>query len=167
MQTSLEKYLSGRENLSVADLGSKAVSFQPGYTYRDLMRPSWRYTGIDLEPGDNVDVVMTGEYSIPIPDGAMDVLISGQCLEHCRNPFRLMSEVARIVKLGGLVFATAPACWPEHRFPLDCFRFYPDGMRSVMEEAGLDVLEAFLGGDPRRRRQEPVGIDCWGIARKP
>ena len=37
----------------------------------------------------------------------------------------------------GLACIIAPACWHKHRYPIDCYRFYPDGMIALCKWAGL------------------------------
>ena len=143
MKVNLSKYGKGL----VADIGS--MSKNGAKSYRDFTK---QYIGIDIEPGTNVDLVMTGPYSIPLSDQSVDTVISGQCLEHVNNPFKLVSESARILKQGGYMLLTAPFQWREHRYPLDTFRYLPDGMRSLMEEAGMTVIKTYLIKD-----------DCWGI----
>jgi ubiquinone/menaquinone biosynthesis C-methylase UbiE len=147
MQANLSKYGKGL----VADIGS--MSKHGAKSYRDFCT---QYIGIDIEKGPNVDLVMTGPYTIPMADQSVDTVISGQCLEHVNNPFKLVLESARILKQGGYMLLTAPFQWREHRYPVDTFRYLPDGMRALMEEAGMTVIKTYLNQN-----------DCWGIARKP
>lgn len=51
------------------------------------------------------------------------------------------TEVARVLKLGGLFFLIAPSKRPEHRYPVDCWRYYPDGYRAIGNWSGLETLE--------------------------
>lgn len=152
MKVNLDKYAKGL----VADIGS--MSKNGAKTYRDFMKrySGIEYIGIDIESGPNVDIVMTGPYTIPLDDNSVDTVISGQCLEHVNNPFKLVLESARILKQGGYMLLTAPFQWREHKYPIDTFRYLPDGMRALMEEAGMTVIKTYLNQN-----------DCWGIARKP
>ena len=143
MKINLEKYGKGL----VADIGS--MSKNGAKTYRDFCK---QYIGIDIEAGPNVDLVMTGPYTIPLADNSVDTVISGQCLEHVNNPFKLVAESARILKPEGHMLLTAPFQWREHRYPLDTFRYLPDGMRALMEEAGMTVIHTYLNQN-----------DAWGI----
>jgi hypothetical protein len=52
-----------------------------------------------------------------------------------------MLEIARVLKPEGLCCIIAPSSGPVHRFPIDCWRFYPDGLRAVARYAGLEALE--------------------------
>lgn len=67
-------------------------------------------------------------------------MLSGNVIEHVRAIWRWLPEVARITKPGGLVITINPVSWPYHAYPTDCWRPYPDGMRALYEDAGLDVL---------------------------
>lgn len=41
-----------------------------------------------------------------------------------------------------MVCIVAPSRGPEHRYPLDCWRYYPDGLSALAKWAGLSVIEA-------------------------
>jgi len=165
MRRNLSKYCNNifDENIIIIDVGSYNVNG----TYKNIISPKWEYKGVDIEAGPNVDLIMDNPKKIPLDDYFADIVISGQCLEHCKTPWILVEEMARILKKGGFCFITAPATWWEHRFPIDCFRYYPDGMRSLMEEAGLTVLEAYVTPpDGITRNKIQIRTDCWGIGQK-
>jgi SAM-dependent methyltransferase len=159
-----------RKNLSIysAECGSDPVtvvdigSLDCNGTYKDLLPPHWKYIGVDLRPGPNVDICMENDFEIPLESGSVDLVISGQCLEHCRNPFRLVAEAVRILKPNGLILLVAPFIFFEHKEPRDCFRFLPDGMEAIFEECGIDMIRAYLNPPTGN-----AGIDCWAIGRKP
>ena len=138
--------------LRVLDVGAMSVNVTYPHTYREHMSPHWIYRGCDLAPGKNVDLVQPGPYALPAEDGEYDVVISGQCLEHVERPFRLVAEMARALKPGGLMFLTAPWSQREHRYPIDCWRIMPDGMKALLADAGLTCLAAYT-----------IENDCWGI----
>ena len=156
MLAAIASHMDGRygEPLAVLDVGSRRVQ-RGAPTYRSLMPPAWTYTGCDTTPGDNVDLVQLGEYRIRQEAGLYDVVISGQCLEHVRHPWLLAAEMARMLKPGGWALWTAPWIWHYHPHPIDCWRILPDGMKALMESAGLTCLRAYR-----------VEKDCWGIGRK-
>ena len=114
------------------------------------------YVGYDLQAGPNVDVVLRDPYRWPeIPDGYYDVVVSSQTIEHVPKPWLWVREIARITRPGGLVYISTPNTIGYHPYPIDCWRLWPDGMRAVMEDAGLSVLECYA-----------LGMDTTGIARK-
>ena len=80
------------------------------------------------------------EYSFEIPDNSYDIVISAQVIEHVRRPWRWLREVARVVRIGGLVITINPVSWVYHEAPIDCWRIYPEGMTALYEDASLSVL---------------------------
>ena len=123
---------------SVLDVGSARVSNQKYGTYRDLIKSEWRYTGADISKGDNVDVVLTDGYTWPFEDSSFDVVISGQTIEHVERPWDWFVEMARVMR--DVCCVIAPAVIHEHRYPIDTFRYYPDGMVALAKHAGLSVV---------------------------
>lgn len=162
----VERFLAAREGsrLDILDIGSMDVNG----SYRPLFsRPSWRYVGADIQPGANVDIVLRDHYRWRhIRSESFDVVISGQAFEHIPLFWLTMREIARVLKPGGLCCIIAPSEGPEHRYPQDCWRFLPDGMRALAAFAGLEVLECYrqpglTGTDGDEWR------DCVLVCRKP
>lgn len=148
------------KSLKIADIGSRSVH---GGTYKSLMAPEWSYTGLDMVPGSNVDVVLPGSYDWPnVRTDSFDVVISGQTVEHVERPWLWMKQLARIVRTGGVVCVIGPYQWAYHAFPKDCWRIYPDGMRAIMEDAGLAILKVYMN-----KSSDTVGVgakeasDIW------
>ena len=153
----MKKLIEPLNGGEVVDVGSLDVNG----TYRELFGSEWNYTGTDVQQGQNVDVQMPGEYSLPFPDGFADLVISGQTIEHCRNPFKIVAEMARILKPNGTIIIIAPSIWVQHRYPIDCWRFLPDGMRCLLEEAGLVFMDSKV-----YKGKNPMEVDCYATGRK-
>jgi SAM-dependent methyltransferase len=141
MKAFRQTYLAGREKtpLLIYDLGSQDVNG----SYRAIFsEPKWRYLGLDMAPGKNVDVVLRSPYIWrEIDSNSADVVVSGQAFEHIQYFWITMLEVARILKPGGICCILAPSSGPEHRYPLDCWRFYPDGMICLACFAQMEKIE--------------------------
>lgn len=131
------------ERLHVLDVGAYDVNG----TYRPSLPPAWLYTGSDIRAGPNVDVVQRGPYDIQLPDGSFDIVLCGQVLEHVPHPAKLIAEIARLIRPGGLVVLTCPSQWPPHDFPADYWRALPAGMMVWLADAHLDKAEAWTIGD--------------------
>ncbi|MCX5823858.1 MAG: methyltransferase domain-containing protein [Deltaproteobacteria bacterium] len=138
-----KKYLEGRENepLFILDLGSLDVNG----SYREYFEvSSWTYRGIDRAAGKNVDIVLQDPYDWrEIRSGSADVVISGQAFEHIEFFWLTVLEIARVLKPEGLCCLIAPSGGPEHRYPVDCWRFYPDGFAALARFASLEVSEVY------------------------
>lgn len=134
----------------VLDVGSQNIN--------GCLRPLFEdYFGVDLAPGRNVDLVLKDQHHWPeLAINYFDVVVSSQVMEHVRNPFKWMAALARHVRPGGLVYVCTPNSHQYHPYPIDCWRVYPDGMREVMLEAGLEIVECYMKGK-----------DTTGIGRKP
>ena len=135
-------YLETRRNepLVIIDLGSQDFNG----SYRPLFGlPPWQYLGVDLTSGTNVDIVLADPYDWQelSPESA-DVVVAGQTFEHTEFFWETMRQIARTLKSNGLCCIIVPSSGPEHRFPIDCWRMYPDGLRALARYAGLEVLEA-------------------------
>lgn len=122
-----------RRQPTVLDVGSYDVNG----TYRPLVEGlGWQYTGLDLQPGPNVDIVASNPDRYPIADGAYDVVISGSTMEHVARPWRWVPELVRILRPGGLLCIVTHWQFPEHRYPMDYWRFMADGMRLLFDDTG-------------------------------
>lgn len=119
---------------TVIDIGSLDVNG----TLKEFF-PESSYTGLDIVPGDNVDIVSEELYNYPVEAGSYDIVISSNTGEHIEDIFRWVKELARVAKeYVVLCLPTAGAGF--HRHPIDCWRVYPDGMKYLLKQAGLEVI---------------------------
>ena len=130
--------------LEVLDFGSQMVDGQP-LSYPNLFDdPAWHYRGLDIVAGLNVDVVVDDAYDWrDIPDDSVDLVISGQALEHVEFFWASVFEIVRVLKPGGLTAIIAPSGGFEHRYPVDCWRFYPDGFLALARYVECEVVDVF------------------------
>jgi SAM-dependent methyltransferase len=134
----------GDEPLRVLDVGSMLAEEAQVRCYRDIFQnlPQVTYTGLDVAPGRNVDIVALNPYNFPLASDSFDWVISGQAFEHIEFPWLTIREIARVLKPQGIAIIIAPSSGPEHRYPLDCWRYYPDGMRALAKWSDLECLHA-------------------------
>ena len=144
MEDFRDRYLGGLKGCSILDVGA-AMSNKQTITYRTLFEPDYQYTGMDIIPARNVDLV--GYRKIV---HGYDVVISGQVLEHIERPWEFLTRLARYFR--EYICIIAPNQWHEHRYPVDCFRYYPDGMRALFDHAGI------IGIEFRRVGKDTIGI---------
>ena len=131
-----DRYLGGMKGCTVLDVGAGQIPGQR--SYRELFR-EYCYIGMDIVPGDNVDVV--GYESLSV---GYDVVISGQVLEHVKRPWEWIWQLSGL--FSAYICIIAPNQWPEHRYPLDCWRVLPDGMAALFEYAGITPVEIHAEG---------------------
>ena len=144
-QTYVRQYSETNDKLiRILDIGSKVYGNQNSYS--DIFKnDNIEYVGLDLEEGRNVDIVPKNMFLWnEIETESFDFCISGQTFEH--NPFFWITfaEIARILKQDGMVFIIAPGRGSVHRYPVDCWRFYPDSWQSLCTYTGLKVVECMF-----------------------
>ncbi len=152
----------------ILDVGSKVYGDHKSYGDA-LSGENVEYVGLDLEAGDNVDLVPKNMFLWnEIEDETFDFCVSGQTFEH--NPFFWITfaEMARILKPGGMLFVIAPGRGAVHRYPVDCWRYYPDAWQSLCTYTGLDLVESLFEDYQFNRVQEGCEwCDSSVAARKP
>ena len=165
MAAFVDEYLGSHESaeLEILDFGSQELDNQPGSSYQPLFaRPSWRYRGLDLVAGRNVDIVLSDPFVWDaVADDSVDVVVSGQVLEHVDYFWMTAFEIGRVLRPGGLAALIAPSTGPEHRYPLDCWRFYRDGFTSLARYVGFETLDVYTDWD------RGLWADSMLVMRKP
>lgn len=92
---------------------------------RSVAPPEARYIGVDILPGDGVDIVLRDAYVLPFPDNSFDTVVSTSCFEHDEFFWVSFLEAARVLSGRGFFYLSAPARADYHH-PPDRWRFYPD-----------------------------------------
>lgn len=148
MKIFVDTFVRG-EGINILDVGSKDED--PGSewgNYRKLFdKPGWNYVGCDISSGHNVDVILTEPYKWDFRNEEFDYVISGQAFEHIQYPWLTIKEIYRVLKPNGMVCIIAPAKEIEHKYPWDCYRYYPQGMEALAVWGGLKPIYASLGPD--------------------
>lgn len=135
-----KKYINGGE--TILDIGSRRCGKQE--TYGKIFK-GCEYTGMDIVPGENVDIV--GFENIK---KSYDVVISGQTMEHVKRPWEWLRGIVKYYKK--YICIIVPHTWVEHKYPIDTYRYMPDGMRDLFEYAGIIEIEIIKG------KNDTVGI---------
>ena len=137
----------GCKRSKILDIGSK----DENGSLRKYTNDKHEYIGIDMVPGENVDIVQTDPYILPFKDNTFDIITSSSVFEHSQMFWVLSNEIFRVLKPNGLFYLNAPSNGPYHTYPVDCYRFYPDSGEGLKEwgiQSGfkdLMILESFIG----------------------
>lgn len=131
----------------VVDLGCGSGGSYPEFARR---RPGLRWIGVDIAdspevrarraevPSGTATLLVYDGVNLPFADGCLPLVYSHQVLEHVRYPWRLLPEVTRVLRPGGLLIGSTSQLEPYHSYSLWNFTLY--GFRTLVEDAGL-VLE--------------------------
>lgn len=132
---------------TVVEIGSQDVNG----SLRDVCESEVDYVGLDFVAGKGVDIVIDDPYRLPLPDESADFVVSSSCFEHSQFFWLVFLEAMRVLKPGGVFYLNAPSNGFFHRWPVDCWRFYPDSGHALVAWAERNgyrpaLLESFVGG---------------------
>jgi len=132
------------EPTKVLDVGSRQVG--ENRTYKEMFpSPRYVYTGLDVEPGNNVDVIPDDPYEWGLRFmGKFDLVISGQAFEHIEYPWLTIKQIEKVLVPGGYAILIAPTTPTIHRFPVDCWRILPDGWNALAKWADLKIIDSSM-----------------------
>lgn len=146
----LNEYIG--KDLIILDVGGRALVADKDRSYRPIWEDvAEKYLIADLVAGVNVDLPMPGPYTLPLEDETIDLVVSGQTLEHVKNPFRSVAEMTRVLKTGSHIILIAPSTGPRHD-SIDCWRFMDDSFKAIAEECGLEVVLDYIDTGPWEQR---------------
>jgi len=114
-------------------------------SYKDIF-PGCAYRIANIVDAPGVTDVMGGPFNLPFPDNHFDLVVSGQMLEHCANPFRAVAEMKRVLIPGGRMILIAPSGGPRHD-KQDGWRFMDDAFRFIAEDVGLVTIADWITKD--------------------
>jgi len=142
-----QTYIQDRKSIKILDLGSQDING----TLRVVAPEKAEYIGVDFIEGKGVDVRITDSYILPFENNSIDVIVSSSCFEHSEFFWLSFIELMRVLKPTGLLYINAPSNGSFHRYPLDCWRFYPDSGIALEHWAHKNnyentcLLESFVG----------------------
>lgn len=109
----------------VLDVGCGPKPYYPFFAER-----AGAYVGVDVVAHPDADLVGTIE-DLPVEDGAFDLVLCTQVLEHCDDPARAVSELRRVLAPGGRVLASTHGVQWYHPSPVDYWRWTHEGLKRL------------------------------------
>ena len=140
----------------VLDVGCGA---QP---YRNLIRPSAKYVGIDTADAkahfgyEMPDTLYFDGDTWPLENASVDVVLCTETLEHVPNTACFLREMARVLRPGGRLVLTVPFSARYHYIPHDYWRFTPACLEKVLREAQFEAIEVYARGNA-------VTVACYKV----
>ena len=128
----------------VLEIGSRNRS---GIVRKGLIPTQLEYVGLDILPGENVDLVGDAhQLSLLFAPESFDAIFATSVFEHLMMPWKAAIEMNRVLKPGGLVMLTSHQTWPLHETPWDYWRFSDQAWHALFNShTGFEVLETALG----------------------
>ncbi len=138
--------VSARPNVLVIGSGERGAGTDALWTNRDI-----DIIGVDIYHSETVDVICDAHY-LPFPEGLFDGVWIQAVLEHVVQPEVVVSEIQRVLKPDGVVYAETPFMQHVHEGPYDFTRYTVLGHRYLFKafaaiefggDKGADVVLAW------------------------
>lgn len=134
-----------RSNIDVVDIGGRSLDSNHNRSYQSLLRNTYKnYYIVDIVDGIGVTHVMKDQYTLPFEDNSVDLVLSGQVLEHVNNFFKFIDDCKRILKPNHYMIHIAPSekgSWHDNP---DNWRFGRDSMKTICNECGLELVSNWI-----------------------
>ena len=118
-------------NAIIFDIGSKEArgSYAFGSPPTDA-----KVVCVDMQQGPGVDLIADAHDLPMVASDSVDLVTSVSVLEHVRYPQKVIGEIYRILKPGGIVYINVPFVFPFHADPDDFYRFSYKGVAILCEK---------------------------------
>jgi SAM-dependent methyltransferase/uncharacterized protein YbaR (Trm112 family) len=116
----------------------------------------------DIFQTEHTSFVADG-HSIPIADRCIDAVWIQAVLEHVVDPSRIVSEIHRVLKEKGLIYAETPFIQQVHEGRYDFHRFTESGHRWLFKDFGL--IQSGVVWGPGRSLQWSIRYFFWSLTR--
>lgn len=145
----IEIYGSG-EGRQILEIGSLDVNG----SLRQFQPEGSRYLGVDLEPGNGVDMIVKPGQPLPFAENSFDLVLASSVFEHDPAFWNTFLDLVRVLREGGMLYINAPSNGLVHRYPEDHWRFYPDSGRALerwaaSQDMEVRLIESFIA--PRKK----------------
>ena len=144
------KFFNNARSTQVIEIGSQDVNG----SLRSVAPQAFEYIGVDFQAAKGVDIVLNEPYSLPFDSESVDIVLSSSCFEHSEMFWLVFLEIMRILKPSGLFYLNAPSTGGFHRYPVDCWRFYPNSGKAMVtwskhNGGNAQLLESYIqkGGE--------------------
>jgi SAM-dependent methyltransferase len=134
--------IGNKPGMRILEIGSREVT---GQSIARKEFSAATYIGFDLYPGNNVDVVGDAHRLSTYFEGEerFDMIYSSACFEHFAMPWIVATEMASLLKVGGIVFVETHFSFSSHERPWHFFQFSDMALRALFPSAiGFECIEA-------------------------
>jgi SAM-dependent methyltransferase len=133
--------IGNHSGVRILEIGSREVT---GKSDARARFSKAEYVGFDFYAGPNVDVVgdahRLSEY---FDDQKFDIVYSSAVFEHLAMPWIVATEIAKIMKPGGILFIETHFAHGSHERPWHFFQFSDMALRVLFSPAlGFECIEA-------------------------
>lgn len=100
---------------------------------------------VDVYPLENVDIIADAA-QLPFKDNSVDAILCESSFEHFKQAEKVRDEIRRVLKPGGMVYASVPFMCGFHAAPNDYYRWTRKGVEVFFQD--FTVREIGIGWGP-------------------
>lgn len=130
-----------KKGMRILEIGSREVTGKSG-ARKELSNAE--YIGFDFYAGANVDVVGDAhKLTSYFKEGEQfDIIYSSACFEHFAMPWIVAVEMAKLLKVGGIVIVETHFSYAAHERPWNFFQFSDMALKTLFSPAlGFECLD--------------------------
>jgi SAM-dependent methyltransferase len=133
--------IGNRKGIRILEIGSREVTGKSDARERFS---NAEYVGFDFHPGPNVDVVGDAHrLSQYFREQRFDIIYSIAVFEHFAMPWVVATEIAKLLKPGGIILVKTHLSFGSHERPWHFFQFSDMALRVLFSPAlGFECIEA-------------------------
>jgi len=133
--------IGNKDGMRILEIGSREVT---GHSIARNGFSNATYIGFDFYPGENVDVV--GDVhklsSYFQKTEKFDIIYSSACFEHFAMPWIVATEIAKLLKVGGIIFIETHFSFSSHERPWHFFQYSDMALKTLFSPAlGFECIE--------------------------
>ncbi len=132
----LDLILEGNDGARVLIVGGGSIGQGMEPFYDD---PRIELVSFDIYASPMVQF-LADAHNIPLPENSFDAVIIQAVLEHVLDPGKVVSEIHRVLRSKGIVYAETPFLQHVHEGPYDFTRFTESGHRYLFRK--FELLES-------------------------
>lgn len=160
--------LYNKKGMRILEIGSREVT---GATKARKAFSEAEYVGFDYYAGPNVDIVGDAHRISTLVQGKFDLIYSSAVFEHLAMPWIVSQEIAKLLKVGGMVMVETHFSYSSHERPWHFFQCSDMALRALFPPAmGFECVEAGMSNpmvgrfsrfaDPYLRYKPISGLYC-------
>lgn len=135
-----------------------------GHNQRLIEKKGWRWVGCDIVKQRKKGYIISDALYLPLKYDSIDVVFSNCVLEHMKNPFVAMNELARVLKPSGRVYLSVAFMEPFHG---SYFHITHWGLEELATCSGLRIIQVKPGATTFvpiwRQLVDIVGFESYRI----
>ena len=131
-------------NCKVLVIGGGNIGYGMSRFYKECKKIKNEFHSIDVYFSENITAIADANF-LPFPEMYFDIVIVQAVIEHVIDPNKVVSEIFRVMRNGGLVYSETPFIQSVHEGAYDFTRFTHSGHRWLFRDF-LEIKSGFTQG---------------------